>query len=93
MASGHDHHAVDEGGHELPGEGEPIGGFEEGDEHGHHDGHAHDDHGADDHGHGHDEHGAEGNAWVIPPLVVGLIIAIIIIVVVGGTGAGAAITG
>ena len=49
---------------------------------------AHDDH-ADDHGHGHDEHGPADDAWVIPPLVVGLIIAIIITVIVGGTASGA----
>lgn len=58
-----------------------------------HDDHGHDDHdhGHDDHGHGHDDHGAHGpadDAWVIPPVVIGLIIGIIVVVVLGlGTDA------
>jgi len=51
-----------------------------------HDDHAHDDHGHDDHGHGHDDHGAHGDtgdAWVIPPIVVGLVIGLIVVVVLG----------
>lgn len=31
----------------------------------------------------HDDHGSEGDAWVLPPLVVGLVIGVIIAVVVG----------
>lgn len=55
-----------------------------------HDDHAHDDHGHgnahDDHGHGHDDHGDHGSggeAWVLPPIVVGIIIAIALIAYLG----------
>lgn len=56
-------------------------------------GHEADDHGHDDHGHGHDDHhavahGAGGDAWVLPPLLVGLVIAIVLIAIFGlATGA------
>ena len=48
----------------------------------------HDDHGHghDDHGHGHDDHGAHGpvgDAWVLPPIVIGLVIGAILVVVFG----------
>ena len=52
--------------------------------------HDHDDHGHDDHGHGHDDHGAHGpadDAWVVPPIAVGLVIGIIVVVLLGlGSG-------
>jgi hypothetical protein len=77
MASGHDHtEDPDEGGHEFPGEGEPIGGFEDADEHGH-DAHGHDDH------HGHGDHGPADDKWVLVPIAVGLIIGIIIVAILG----------
>ncbi len=51
------------------------------DDHGH-DAHGHDDH--DDHGHGgHDGHGSGGDAWVVPPIVIGLVIGIILIALFG----------
>ena len=54
---------------------------------------AHDDHdhGHDDHDHGHDDHhddhGSGGNAWVLVPLIVGLVIGIALVVLFG-LGAG-----
>jgi hypothetical protein len=81
MASGHDpHHDPDEGGHEFPGEGEPVGGYDEDDPH------ADDHHGHDDHGHGHDDHGSHGppdDKWVLLPIAVGLIIGVIIVAFLG----------
>lgn len=54
-----------------------------------HDTHDHDAHGHDGHDdHGHDPHGSGGDAWVLPPIVIGVIIAVIIVIVAGGTGAG-----
>lgn len=49
-----------------------------------HDAHdSHDDHGHDDHG-----HAADDSLWVVPPLVVGAVIAIVLVVVLGiGTDA------
>ena len=74
MADAHDSTAVDEeGAHEHPGEGEPVGGHD--DDHGH--GHD-DDHG---HGHGHDDHdahGSGGDAWVLIPAIIGLVIGLVI---------------
>ena len=73
MAAGHDSPTVDEEGvHEHPGGDEPIGG--------------HDDHGHDDHDHGHDDHddhGTGGDAWVLIPIGVGLVIGLIIAVYFG----------
>lgn len=48
-----------------------------------HDAHGHEavDH-QSDHG-GHDEHGSGGDAWVVPPLVIGLVIGLLIVIVVG----------
>jgi hypothetical protein len=38
--------------------------------------------------HGHEAHAPGGDAWVLPPLVVGVVLAIIVIVVLGiGSGA------
>lgn len=52
-----------------------------------HDGHGHDDHGHDDHGHGHDDHGPADDAWVVPPIAIGLVIGIIVVVLLGlGSG-------
>ena len=49
----------------------------------HDDGHGHDDHGhGDDLGHG-DDHGSGGDLWVVPPIVVGVVIAAIILAMVG----------
>ena len=50
----------------------------------------HDDHSNDHHGHGHDDHGhaAESSFFVVPPMIVGVIIAILIIALLG-TGSGA----
>ncbi|MBK6856371.1 MAG: hypothetical protein IPG97_07460 [Microthrixaceae bacterium] len=56
------------------------------DDHAHDDhGHGHDDHGHDDHGHhdDHGDHGSGGDAWVLPPIVVGIIIAIAVIAYLG----------
>ena len=73
MASGNDPHIVDEQGpHEFPGEGEPIGGFEEGDAHGHH---GHDDH--------HGDHATGGDAWVLVPIAVGLVIGLVLALIFG----------
>lgn len=55
------------------------------DSHDSHDAHGHDD-GHDDHGHdahGHDDHGSGGDAWVLLPLVVGLVIGLAIVAVLG----------
>lgn len=73
MASGHDSSTVDEqGAHEHPGGGEPVGGF---DDHGH----DHDDH--------HGDHATGGDAWVLIPIAVGLVIGIILAVIFGlGSG-------
>ena len=38
----------------------------------------------DDHGHdAHDDHGSGGDAWVLPPVLVGLVIGIVILAIVG----------
>ena len=75
MASGHDSSTVDDHGvHEHP------------DDHGHtDDAHAaHDDHDA----HGHDDHGSGGDAWVLIPLAIGLVIGLILALYFGlGRGA------
>ena len=85
MASGHDSHTVDEEGvHEHPGGDEPIGGHDDHDAHGHddHDAHGHDDHDA------HDDHASGGDAWVLIPIGVGLVIGLIIALYFGlGSGA------
>ncbi len=75
MAAGHDSPIVDEEGvHEHPGGGEPVGG------------HADDEHGHDDHGH--DDHGSGGDAWVLVPIAIGLVIGLIIAIWFGlGSGA------
>ena len=54
-------------------------------DHGHDHGHGH-----DDHGHGHDDHGhaPESSFFVVPPMIVGAVIAIALIVWLG-TGSGA----
>ena len=81
MAAGHDSHTLDEqGAHEHPGGDEPIGG---------HDDEGHDDHGHDDHGHDdHDDHGSGGDAWVLIPVGIGLVIGLFIAVYFGlGCGA------
>jgi len=80
MAAGHDSHTVDEEGvHEHPGGGEPVGGFAADD-------HGHDDHGHDDHGH--DDHGSGGDAWVLIPLAIGLVLGLIVAIWFGlGSGA------
>jgi NADH-quinone oxidoreductase subunit L len=70
MAAGHDSSTVDEqGAHEHPGGDEPVGGH---DDHGHG---SHDDHGHDDH---HDDHGSGGDAWVLIPIAVGLVIGLVL---------------
>ena len=59
------------------------------DSHDDHAAHGHDDHGHD-HGHDdhHDDHGSGGDAWVLPPLLVGFIVVVGLIVVLGlGTDA------
>jgi hypothetical protein len=58
---------------------------QQGDDHGH-DQHGHDQHGHDDH---HAvAHGAGGDAWVLPPLLIGLVIGIVLIAIFGlATGA------
>jgi len=76
-----------EGAHELPGEGEPVGGFADDEHAGDEDGHLEHDHG---HGHDdhHDDHGTGGNAWVLVPIGVGLVIGLILAVYFGlGSGA------
>ena len=79
MASGHTHHDSDEVAEEFPGEGEPIGGYDDLDGHGDH---GHDDHGHDDHG-----HGAPDDKWVLLPVGIGLLIGIIIVAALGlGSG-------
>ena len=70
MAAGHDSTTVDEEGpHEDPGEGEPVGGYDAPEDH---DDHGHDDHGHDDH----DAHGEADDKWVLVPLIVGLVIGL-----------------
>jgi hypothetical protein len=86
MAAGPDSHTVEEEAPaEHPGQGEPIGGIE-GEEHDHDDlapGHGH-----DDHGHGHDDHGTGGDAWVLVPIAIGLVIGLILAIWFGlGSGA------
>ncbi len=92
MASGHDSTTVDEqGAHEHPGEGEPVGGFEGPFD----DEHAQSDHEDDDHGHGHghghdDHHASGGDAWVLIPIAIGLVIGLILALYFGlGSGASA----
>lgn len=48
-----------------------------------HDDHGHDAH--DDHGHGHDDHGhaPESSFFVVPPMIVGAVIAIVLIALLG----------
>lgn len=78
MATGSDSHTVDEEGvHEHPGGADPVGG------------HTDDAHAAhDDHGHGHDDHGSGGDAWVLIPIGIGLVIGLILAVYFGlGSGA------
>lgn len=77
MASGHDTPTHDHG-HDDPIQGHVAAPS--------HDAHDHDAHGHDDH---HDAHGPTDDAWVLPPIVIGFIVAIIIVVIVGGTGSGA----
>lgn len=49
-----------------------------------HDHDSHDDHGHDDHGHdAHDDHGSGGDAWVLAPLLVGLVIGLAIVIILG----------
>jgi hypothetical protein len=43
-----------------------------------HDDHGHDDHGHDDHG-----HAPESSFFVVPPMIVGVIVAIVLIVLLG----------
>jgi hypothetical protein len=67
MAAGHDSTTVDEEGpHEDPGEGEPVGGYDAPEDH--------DDHGHDDHDHG--AHGEADDKWVLLPLIAGLVIGL-----------------
>lgn len=41
-------------------------------------------HDSHDDGHGHDDdHGSGGDLWVVPPIVVGVVIAVVILFVVG----------
>lgn len=53
--------------------------------------HAHTDdaHAAhDDHGHGHDDHGSGGDAWVLIPIGIGLVIGLLLALYFGlGSGA------
>jgi hypothetical protein len=93
MAAGPDSHTVEEEAPaEHPGEGEPVGGIE-GEEHDHDDlAPGHDDHGHDAHGHGHDDHhddhGSGGDAWVLVPIAIGLVIGLIVAIWFGlGSGA------
>jgi len=44
---------------------------------------AHDDHGHDDHGHDDHGHGDQSSLWVVPPIVVGVVVAIVLIVLLG----------
>ena len=47
--------------------------------------HGHDDHGHDDH---HDDHGSGGDAWVLIPIGIGLVIGLILALYFGlGSGA------
>ncbi|MFN8018053.1 MAG: hypothetical protein U0P45_08005 [Acidimicrobiales bacterium] len=55
--------------------------------------HGHDDHGHDDHDHGHghddhhDDHGSGGDAWVLIPIIAGLVIGLIVVIALGlGSG-------
>lgn len=84
MATGSDTPAVDEEGvHEHPGGGEPVGGFAHTDDaHAAHDDHGH---GHDDH---HDDHGSGGDGWVLIPIAIGLIIGLALALYFGfGSGA------
>ncbi len=79
-----DHHAPDLPGHHAP---DVHGGVvqSELDAHGD-DAVGHDSHGHEAHAHA--EHGGGDDAWVVPPLVVGLVIGIIVVVILGlGSGA------
>lgn len=69
------HHAHD--GHVSPAVPEP--GHEP-----HHDDHGHDDHGHDDHG----DHPVESPAWVLAPVVVGLIVGIVLVILLSTLGGG-----
>ncbi|MCU1368851.1 MAG: hypothetical protein JWO77_45 [Ilumatobacteraceae bacterium] len=86
MATASDSPTVDEEGvHEHPGGGEPVGGHA--DDVGTDDAHAaHDDHA---HGHdGHDDHGSGGDAWVLIPIGLGLLIGLLLALYFGlGSGA------
>jgi len=91
MATDADTPTVDEEGfHEHPGEGEPTGGHE-GDEV--IAGVDHDDHGHDDHDHGHHDdahadHASGGDAWVLIPIGIGLVIGLLLALYFGlGSGA------
>jgi hypothetical protein len=93
MATGSDTPTVDEeGAHEHPGEGEPVGGHE-GDDviAGYQDDHNGGHHGHDDHAHLDDEHadhGSGGDAWVLIPVAIGLVIGLIVALYFGlGSGA------
>lgn len=44
---------------------------------------AHDDHGHDDHGHDDHAHGDQSSFWVVPPIVIGAVIAIVLVVLLG----------
>lgn len=79
MATGSDSHTVDEEGvHEHPGGGEPIGGHEE---------HTDDAHASHD-DHGHDDHGSGGDAWVLIPIGIGLLVGLLLALYFGlGSGA------
>lgn len=46
-----------------------------------HDDHSHDDHGHDDDDHG--AHGSGGDSWVLLPIGVGVVLAIVLLVVFG----------
>lgn len=85
MAAGHDANVHDDHGHDAPLQDHPDhetathGGRSAADT-------GHPGPGAadrqSDHG-GHDDHGSGGDSWVVPPLLVGVIIAIVLVVVFG----------
>ena len=80
MASGSDLTVDEQGAHEHPSGDEPVGG---------HDDHGHDD----DHGHGghddaHADHATGGDAWVLIPIGIGLLIGLLLALYFGlGSGA------
>ncbi|MGN6693050.1 MAG: hypothetical protein ACTHN0_02640 [Aquihabitans sp.] len=87
MADGHHMPTADvEGAHEHPTEGEPVGGHEGDEVIAGHD--AHDDH---DHGHhddAHADHASGGDAWVLIPIAIGLVIGLALALYFGlGSGA------